>query len=69
MAAFADALRGGKYIDGWDYAKIAALANGARGSDDMGYRVGFVQMVRSAGGLSTTASSGGTDGNEATVSR
>jgi len=69
VAAFADALRGGKYIDGWDYAKIAALANGARGSDDMGYRAGFVQMVRSAGGLSTTASGGGTDGNDATVLR
>ena len=69
VAAFADALRGGKYIDGWDYAKIAALANGARGSDDMGYRAGFVQMVRSAGGLSATANGGGSDGNEATVSR
>ena len=69
VAAFADALRGGKYIDGWDYAKIAALANGARGSDDMGYRAGFVQMVRSAGGLSANAIGGGSDGNEATVSR
>jgi Ca-activated chloride channel family protein len=51
VAAFADALRGGKYLDGFDYAHIASLANTARGEDDAGYRAAFVQMVRSAGSL------------------
>ena len=53
VAAFADALRGGKYLDGFGYARIAELANGARGRDADGYRAGFVQLVKLAGGLAT----------------
>ncbi|MEP7185060.1 MAG: VWA domain-containing protein [Rhodanobacter sp.] len=53
VGAFADALRGGKYLDGFGYEQIAALANGARGSDASGYRAGFVQLVKLAGGLAT----------------
>ena len=53
MAAFADALRGGKYLDGFDYERIARLAHGARGNDVDGYRAGFVQLVRLAKGLAT----------------
>jgi Ca-activated chloride channel family protein len=53
VAAFADALRGGKYLDGYGYAQIAKLAAGARGSDANGYRAGFVQLVNLADGLST----------------
>lgn len=53
VAAFADALRGGKYLDRFDYGRIAQLANGARGSDANGYRAGFVQLVKLAEGLST----------------
>jgi len=53
VAAFADALRGGKYLDGYDYPQIAELANTARGSDADGYRAGFVQLVKLAGGLAT----------------
>jgi Ca-activated chloride channel homolog len=55
VAAFADALRGGRYLDGYDYAQIAALARGARGDDPDGYRAGFVQLVQLADGLSTHA--------------
>ena len=53
VAAFADALRGGRYLDGYDYARIAALARGARGDDPDGYRAGFVQLVNLADGLGT----------------
>ena len=53
VAAFADALRGGKYLDGYGYKQIAALANGARGNDASGYRAGFVQLVKLAEGLET----------------
>ncbi|HEY0196914.1 MAG TPA: VWA domain-containing protein [Rhodanobacter sp.] len=55
VAAFADALHGGKYLDGYGYAQIAKLANDARGIDADGYRAGFVQLVRLADGLSTHA--------------
>jgi Ca-activated chloride channel family protein len=51
VGAFADALRGGKYLDG--YRQIAQLANGARGDDASGYRAGFVQLVKLADGLAT----------------
>ena len=53
VAAFADALRGGKYLDGYGYAQIAKLANDARGDDADGYRAGFVQLVKLADGLAT----------------
>jgi Ca-activated chloride channel family protein len=59
VAAFADALRGGKYTDGFDYARIADLASHARGSDENGYRAGFVQLVKLAGGLRSPAATGG----------
>jgi Ca-activated chloride channel family protein len=53
VAAFADALRGGKYLDGYGYRQIAQLANGARGQDADGYRAAFVQLVKLAEGLAT----------------
>jgi Ca-activated chloride channel family protein len=65
VAAFADALRGGKYLDGYDYGQIAALASGARGSDAEGYRAGFVQLVKLADGLATQ----GHDGTGDTAAR
>jgi Ca-activated chloride channel family protein len=46
-------LRGAKYLDGYDYAHIAQLADGARGEDAGGYRAGFVQLVKLADGLAT----------------
>jgi Ca-activated chloride channel family protein len=53
VAAFADALRGGKYLDGYDYTQIAKLAGSSRGDDANGYRAGFVQLVKLADGLAT----------------
>jgi Ca-activated chloride channel family protein len=58
VAAFADALHGGKYLDGYGYTQIAKLANNARGDDADGYRAGFVQLVKLAEGLATPASTG-----------
>jgi Ca-activated chloride channel family protein len=55
VAAFADALRGGKYLEGFGYTQIAQLAHGARGDDAGGYRAGFVQLVKLAGALATPA--------------
>ena len=53
VAAFADALRCGHYIDGFDYAHIVALADAARGSDANGQRAGFVHLVNLADRLAT----------------
>ncbi|MGY3038610.1 Ca-activated chloride channel family protein [Rhodanobacter sp. TND4EL1] len=61
VSAFADALRGGKYLDGYSYAQIAALARGARGDDADGYRAGFVQLVKLADGLATRGHDGDID--------
>ena len=61
VAAFADALRGGKYLDGYGYAQIAQLASGARGGDADGYRAGFVQLVKLADGLATHGHGGASD--------
>lgn len=61
VAAFADALRGGKYLDGFGYAQIAQLASGARGGDADGYRAGFVQLVKLADGLATHGHDGASD--------
>jgi Ca-activated chloride channel family protein len=55
VAAFADQLRGGKGTGDFDYRRIAALAEQARGSDPHGYRAGFVQLVGLADGLATHA--------------
>ncbi|HET6431031.1 VWA domain-containing protein [Dyella sp.] len=59
VAAFAEALRGGRYLDGYDYARISALARDARGDDADGYRAGFVQLVNLADGLSTHGAGAG----------
>ena len=61
VAAFADALRGGKYLDGYGYTQIAQLASGARGGDADGYRAGFVQLVKLADGLATHGHDGASD--------
>lgn len=53
VAAFADALHGGNYLDDYGYAQIAALAGMSRGNDANGERAGFVQLVKLADGLST----------------
>lgn len=54
-AAFAQWLRGGKYLDGYTPAQIATLARGARGSDPYGLQAEFVNLVELAGTLGTPA--------------
>lgn len=46
VAGFAQMLRGDPYIKDWDYGRLLALAQGARGDDRFGYRAEFVQLVR-----------------------
>ena len=53
VAAFAENLRGGKYVDGFGYDKVAELARGALGKDEGGYRAGMVQLAEMAGGMQT----------------
>lgn len=47
VAAFGQKLKGSNYGD-MSYAEIKALAQGARGSDEKGYRAEFMQMLNSA---------------------
>jgi len=47
VAAFGQKLKGSNYGD-MSYAEIKALAQGARGSDENGYRAEFMQMLNSA---------------------
>jgi Ca-activated chloride channel family protein len=52
VAAFGEALRGGKYLDGYSYAKIAQLARRAEGKDPYGFQAEFVELVNRAASLS-----------------
>lgn len=45
VAAFGQKLRGGKYMENFDYDDILALARQSRGKDDNGYRGEFIQLV------------------------
>ncbi|SAI57752.1 lipoprotein [Bordetella ansorpii] len=54
-AAFAQWLRGGKYLDGYTPAQIATLARGARGNDPYGLQAEFANLVELAGTLGTPA--------------
>jgi len=55
VAAFAQRLRGENALDSFTYAKIAELANGARGQDPEGYRAEFVRLVKMAETLGAVA--------------
>ncbi len=52
VAAFGEALRGGKYLDGFSYAKIAELARRAESKDEYGFHAEFVELVNRAAALS-----------------
>lgn len=60
VAAFAQQLRGGEYLDQFDYEDIRKLANTARGDDPFGYRGEFISllgMTQSIGELLSQSSS------------
>src|SRR5690606_18275245 len=45
VAAFAQQLKGGKYLGDFNYKQTLALARGSRGEDTFGLRAEFVQLV------------------------
>lgn len=45
VAAFAQRLRGGDFLGGFEYADVVKLARAGRGDDDHGYRAEFVRVV------------------------
>jgi Ca-activated chloride channel family protein len=48
VAAFGELLRGGKYTRSFTYDDVIALAQGAKGPDEFGYRAEFINLVRLA---------------------
>ena len=55
VAAFGQLLRGGKYMEGFGYRDVAALASSSRGADGEGYRSEFVSLVKLAESLQPQA--------------
>lgn len=51
VAAFGMLLRESEYIKSYSYDDVAQLAQGARGQDKEGYRIEFINMVKSFGGV------------------
>lgn len=51
VAAFGQKLRHGSYLGDFGYDRIAALASEGRGNDAQGYRVEFVNLVKTAAAL------------------
>lgn len=54
VAAFGQQLRGGKFLNDFDYDEIRDLALGSRGMDPFGYRAEFINLVRLAKDLNDT---------------
>jgi len=48
VAGFGQQLRGGEYLEGFDYDAVLQLARSSRGSDPNGYRGEFIQLVQLA---------------------
>ena len=48
VAGFGQLLRGGQYLQDWDYDDAIALAQANKGEDLYGYRTEFVQLLRMA---------------------
>jgi Ca-activated chloride channel homolog len=48
VASFAELLRGGRYNGSMTLDDVLTIANGARGSDDFGYRTELVNLIRTA---------------------
>lgn len=58
VAAFGQRLRGGRYLEGYDYPQIAALARGASAADAGNNLGDFLQLVGLAQGLSARPPAG-----------
>ena len=48
VAAFGQLLRGGQYTSAFNYDDVIALAQAAKGTDELGYRAEFINLVRLA---------------------
>ena len=53
VAGYADLLRGGRYIDGWDWDGVEHTARGALGQDRLGLRREFLELLHLARGLTS----------------
>jgi Ca-activated chloride channel family protein len=53
VAAFGALLRGGEYLNGYDFEQAHALASAARDSDPAGYRGELLGLIRTAQALTT----------------
>lgn len=51
VAAFGMLLRESEYVKSYSYDDVAQLAQGAKGQDKEGYRIEFINMVKSFGGV------------------
>jgi Ca-activated chloride channel family protein len=49
VAAFGMLLRESEYLNGFSYDKVLAIAQSAKGEDEEGYRIEFINMVKSVG--------------------
>jgi Ca-activated chloride channel family protein len=56
VAGYADLLRGGTHVDGWQWKDVARTAEAARGKDRFGLRREFVELVREGQRLAGGAS-------------
>ena len=56
VAAYADLLRGGTNVEGWDWDDVAASARAAQGEDRWGLRREFIGLVDSARQVTATGS-------------
>ncbi|MCO6384439.1 VWA domain-containing protein [Oceanicola sp. 502str15] len=52
IAGFGQLLKGSDYLKGWSYADAIEMANGAKGTDEFGYRAEAVNLMRLAQSLS-----------------
>lgn len=55
VAGFGQLLRGGQYLESFDYPDVLRLATRARGADPHGYRAEFLQLVSVADSLTSKA--------------
>jgi Ca-activated chloride channel family protein len=54
VAGFGQQLRGGEYLEDFDYDAVLQLARSSRGSDPNGYRGEFIQLVQLAQSVDAT---------------
>ena len=53
VAAFGMLLRESEFVNNFTYEEVAQMASGSRGADDEGYRIEFINMVKSCGLLAS----------------